>query len=244
MTITDAHTHVWLAHAEKDRRELLDCLNTVPLRRLYVSGLHGHDPDEETVTQINDAVLTLMRQDDRVRGQLYLNPRHGPAAVEEFERCRDLGFVMVKLWQATRASDPLNHPVYELCAANSMPILLHCFARFRGCSEGQSTPEDIADAAQRFPELTIQMAHMGGDFIRGIEAVVPFQNVYVDPSGTYGERGMVDYAAERLGAERVIFGSDMPGSGIYHNLGKVVGADLTEQQREQILWKNAEGVLP
>jgi len=244
MTITDAHTHVWLARAETDRCELLDCLNRVPLRRLYVSGLHGKQPDEETMTQINDAVVELMREDERVRGQLYLNPRHGAAAVDELKRCRDLGFVMVKLWQATRTSDPLNDPIYELCLANGMPVLLHCFTRYPGSAEDQSTPEDIADIARRYPELTVQMAHVGGDFIRGVEAAVPFANVYVDPSGTYGERGMIDYAVERLGAHRVIFGSDMPGSDLYHNLGKILGAELTDEQRELILWKNAEGVLP
>ena len=244
MTITDAHTHVWLGHAEQDRRELLECLERVPLRRLYVSGLHGHCPDQATVPRINDAALELMRADARVRGQLYLNPHHGAHAVEEFKRCRDLGFVMVKLWQATRASDPLNDPIYALCIEHGMPVLLHSFTRYPGSSEAQSTAEDVADAARRYPDLTIQMAHLAGDFIRGVEAVAPFPNVFADFSGSYGEYGSVDYAVERLGAERVIFGSDMPGSDIYHNLGKVLGAELSDAQRELILWRNAERVLP
>jgi predicted TIM-barrel fold metal-dependent hydrolase len=88
------------------------------------------------------------------------------------------------------------------------------------------------------------MAHIGGDFIRGVESIVPYTNVFVDPSGSYGERGMVDYAVAKLGSARVLFGSDMPGSDLYHNLGKITGADLSPSQREDILWKNAERVLP
>lgn len=244
MTIIDTHTHVWLAHAERDRRELLECIENVPLRRLYASGLHGHDPDEDTVCRINDAVLELMRSDERVRGQLYLNPRHTRQVAEEFRRCRDLGFVMVKLWQATRAGDALNFPVYDLCCEARMPVLLHCFTAYPGSSAAQTPPEDVAAVARRYPELTIQMAHIGGDFIRGVEAVVPCTNVVVDPSGSYGERGMIDYAVTRLGAERVLFGSDMPGSDLYHNLGKVTGAEISPAQREAVLWRNAERVLP
>jgi len=244
MRVIDSHTHVWLAHAQKDRRALLECLDDVPLRRLYTSGLHGHDPDADTVTQINDAVLELMRADERIRGQVYLNPRHAAGVLDELERCLDRGFVMVKLWQATRAIDPLNDPVYARCTERSVPVLLHAFTPYAGCATGQSTPEDVAAVAARYPELVIQMAHMGGDFIRGVETVAPHTNVCVDPSGSYGERGMINYAVERLGAERVLFGSDMPGSDFYHNLGKILSADLTENQRELILWKNAERMLP
>lgn len=244
MTVIDAHTHVWLSRAENDRRELLDSIETVPLRRLYVTGLHNHRPDEETVVRINDAALELMRRDERVHGLLYLNPRHEKQVPEEFQRCRDLGFVMVKLWQATTADDPLNEPVYELCLEYGMPVLLHCFCPVRGATSDQNPPEAIAVVARRHPDLTVMLAHQGGDFIRGVEAVIGLSNVYVDFSGTYGERGMVDYAVERLGADHVIFGSDMPGSDIYHNLGKVYGADLTEEQRDLVLWKNAERILP
>ena len=65
----------------------------------------------------------------------------------------------------------------------------------------------------------------------------------MDISGSYGETGMVEYAAERLGAERVLFGSDMPGSDCYHNLGKVTGADLSEEAKAMILCGNAERIL-
>ncbi|MBT3379830.1 MAG: amidohydrolase [Lentisphaerae bacterium] len=244
MTVIDAHTHVWLRRAENDRRALLDCIESVPLKRLYVTGLDNHRPDEDTVVRINDAALELMRRDERVRGMLYLNPRHEKQVSEEFHRCRDLGFVMVKLWQATTADDRLNEPVYELCLEYGMPVLLHCFCPVRGATSDQNPPEAIASVARRHPELTVMLAHEGGDFIRGVEAVVGLPNVYVDFSGTYGERGMVDYAVEHLGADHVIFGSDMPGSDIYHNLGKVYGANLTEDQRDLVLWKNAERVLP
>jgi len=242
--VIDAHCHVWLSKAAEDRRKLIEALERVPLERLYVSGLQGHDPVPETVVKINDAVHELLKSYPNVRGQAYLNPRHREWAVEELKRCRDLGFSMVKLWVATRANDPLNFPIYEAAAAQRMPLLLHSFYKARGQLPHESTPSDVAEAARRYPECTFLMAHMAGDFICGTESVAGLPNVFVDPSGTYGEKGMIEYAVERLGADHVIFGSDMPGSDIYHNLGKVFGADIGEDERELILHGNAERVLP
>ena len=244
MTLIDAHTHVWLAHAEQDRRDLLDAMDRIPLRRLYTSGLHGHYPTPEEVRAINDAVVPLLRADARAQGQMYLNPRHEAHVPDEFKRCRDLGFAMVKLWQATGATEPCNFPVYELCIAHKMPLLLHCFCPCAGSAPEQATPEEVADVAKRFPELTIVMAHMGGDFLRGVDAIVDCPNVVTDFSGSYGERGMVDYAVQKLGSERILFGSDMPASDLHHNLGKVFGAKLNAEQQADILWRNAERILP
>lgn len=244
LKVIDAHAHIWLSQAERDRRELVEALDKVPIERIYVSGLHGHDQSPDTVVRINDAVHEMLAADPRARGQAYLNPRHGQHALEELRRCHDLGFCMVKLWVATRADDPLNFPVYEAAAALGMPLLLHSFVKARGQLLNESTPWDVAEAARRYPECTFLMAHMGGDFIFGCESVAELPNVFVDPSGSYGEKGMIEYAVQRLGADRVIFGSDMPGSDIYHNLGKVVGASISDAEREAILHRNAERVLP
>lgn len=243
MKIIDAHTHVWLSHADRDRRELQEAAERVPLDRFYVSGLCGHDPDVETVVAINDAVAELLRTCPLARGQLYLNPRHQRQVADEFRRCRDLGFQGVKLWQATRADDPLNFPVYEMAAEHSMPVLLHSFTTFPGASDGQSAPETVAEVAMRYPDCMFQMAHVAGDFVRGAEAVAGLPNVVVDFSGSYGEAGTLEYTVAALGADHVVFGSDMPGSDIYHNLGKVSGADLPRAVKEKILFTNAERFL-
>ena len=244
MKIIDMHTHVWLAHAEANRRDLMESVAEVPLERVYVSGLEGHEPEAAIVPAINDAVLELMRQCPQARGQMYLNPRHVAQVPEEFKRCRDLGFSMIKLWVATKANDPLNYPVYELAIEHNMPVLLHCFLKAGEQTPHETLPADFAEAARRYPECVFIMAHIAGDFIAGTECVVGLDNAFVDMSGSYGEKGMVEYAVERLGAEHVLFGTDMPGSSFYHNLGKILGADVSDEAKALILYGNAERVLP
>ena len=244
MKIIDVHTHVWLANAEECRRELMEAVERVPLERVYASGLHGHQPNARTVVEINNAVYELLKVCPQAHGQLYLNPRHVDQVMEEFKRCRGLGFDSIKLWVATKANDPLNFPIYEAAIEHGMPVLLHCFEKSTAQKEYETLPWEFAEAARRYPECTFLMAHIAGDFISGTECVVGLDNVYVDPSGSYQEHGMVEYAVERLGAEHVMFGTDMPGSDIYHNLGKVIAADISDEAKELILHKNAERVLP
>ena len=244
MKVIDSHTHVWLSKAEADRRELLECVEEVPLERIYVSGLPGYEPTADQVVAANDEVKLLLDACPVARGQLYLNPALESEAMAEFSRCVDMGFCMVKLWMATRASDPRNFPIYEAAIERGMPVLLHCFEYRFDHAPNQSNAVDFREAATRYPECTFIMAHMSGNFVTGVEAAAGLPNAYVDFCGTYGELGMVDYAVDRLGADRVLFGSDMPGSDIYHNIGKVTGAAITAEEQGLIMHGNADRVLP
>lgn len=244
MKVIDSHTHVWLLRAESDRRELLECVEEVPLERIYVSGIPGYHPTAEQMIAANDEVHTFLKMCPSARGLIYLNPALEARAMDEFKRCVDLGFCMVKLWMATRASDPRNFPIYEAAIERRMPVLLHAFEFRFDHAPNQTNAVDFREAATRYPECTFIMAHMSGNFVTGVEAAVGLSNAYVDLCGTYGELGMVDYAVERLGADRVLFGSDMPGSDVYHNIGKVTGAAITPEQRAMILHDNAARILP
>lgn len=243
-TIIDFHTHIWLNTAQDDRRMLHEEVEQVPLRRIVVCGLKDVNPDINTVRAINDEVGIFLSECSVARGFVYLNPRHGVKAIDELKRCMDNGFVGIKLWIATLADDALNFPVYEAAIQYNLPVLLHSLDKTVKEYEHESRSNHVAEAARRYPECTFIMAHLSGKFIAGANAAKPYPNLYVDICGSFGERGMVDYAVQTLGAERVLFGSDMPTcADIYHNLGKVLAAKLTPEEQELILWKNAEQIL-
>ena len=45
---------------------------------------------------------------------------------------------------------------------------------------------------------------------------------------------------KELGVERILFATDMTMEG---GVGKILGADLTEAQRERIFWQNFQAIL-
>lgn len=85
-------------------------------------------------------------------------------------------------------------------------------------------------------------AHIGGggDWEWAIKQLRQTPSVYLDTSGSVVDEGMVEMAARELGIGRLLFGTDMTMEG---GVGKILGADLTEAQRERIFWKNMKAIL-
>ena len=74
---------------------------------------------------------------------------------------------------------------------------------------------------------------------RGVADVQDCPNVLVDTSGSQPEQGIVEWAVAQLGAERLVYGSDVVGRDFGTQLGRVLGARLTARQRDLILGGNA-----
>lgn len=202
-------------------------------------------PAPAAVRKGNDAVLGLMADHpEEVIGFCYVNPRHGDEALAEIDRCVvQEGMGGIKLWQACNASDKRVDPIAERAAELGVPILQHAWYKVGGSSSGESTPADVAVMAARHPKTMIVMAHLTGAGERGLADIAPYKNLSVDISGGEPEAGMVELAVKRLGARRVVFGTDTPIRSYGATLGKVLGAKLTVRQRNLILGENARRLL-
>ena len=125
----------------------------------------------------------------------------------------------------------------------NIPILYHAWYKAFDQGAGESTPAEVADLARRFPKVTIVMAHLTGDGERGVLDIVDCPNVLIDTSGGQPEAALVEYAVEKLGAERVIYGSDWPIRDFGTQVGRVLGAALRPEEHALILRENARRIL-
>jgi predicted TIM-barrel fold metal-dependent hydrolase len=87
------------------------------------------------------------------------------------------------------------------------------------------------------------MAHLGGQAESAINTVSPYPNVAVDTSGTIIGAHEVALAVERLGADRVVFGSDLHHACLSANVGKILGAGLDDDTLERVLGRTAASWL-
>ena len=65
----------------------------------------------------------------------------------------------------------------------------------------------------------------------------------VETSGFDATAGFIEMAVRELGAERIVFGSHLPSRSLGTELGKVVGADITEEDKRLILGENYRSLL-
>lgn len=203
------------------------------------------DPTPDELREQNDQVMRALKQfRDRTLGFVYLNPNHLQFSLEEFDRrVRDGPMVGIKLWTAKRCSALELDPIIERAAALNAAIYQHTWLKVGGNLPGESTPFDVVELARRHPSVPIICGHAGGDWERGICAIRASRNVLIDVAGFDPTAGAVEMAVRELGPERIVFGSDAGIRGFASQLAKVLGAEVSDGARRQILSGNLRRLL-
>jgi predicted TIM-barrel fold metal-dependent hydrolase len=203
------------------------------------------DPTPEQFREQNDQVLTAISHwHHRAFGFVYLSPAHEKESLAELDRCvQDGPMVGIKLWVARRCNvesvDSIVRRAIELKAI----IYQHTWLKTTGNLEGESTPADLVALAKRHPEASIICGHTGGNWELGIRTVRDQANVSVDLGGGDPTAGIVEMAVRELGASRVLYGSDVAGRSISSQLGKVTSAQISAEEKQQILGVNLRRLM-
>jgi predicted TIM-barrel fold metal-dependent hydrolase len=241
--IIDSHAHFW---SSDDLGIVVNEARRLGLRRVCVSSLFDWDwNDAPDPGAGNSAVYEAAGENPELLGYVYLDPRFPDLVQDQIDLY--LGhpsMIGVKLWIACRANDPLVHPIAERAERDGFLMLVHSWRRGNKLAKGHQTlPSQVGEMAASFPGVDVIMAHLGGDWENGIREVADVQNVSVDTCGSINEAGMVEMAVDVLGAERVLFGSDAPGSGYLPNIGKVTSARIEDADKALILGGNMARLL-
>ena len=248
----DCHLHVWTedeSTPEKraDRAEqLVREMELMGVDRIALIGEVGTTVEE--CRRCNETVAAYVREyPDHFYGWARVDPRLGDAAVEEFRRAvQEDGLVGLKhhFWTTpVNISDPEFFPLAEAAVEMDVPIIAHVMQRleadYRDPSEAFT--EDVVELAERYPDLKLISAHIvaGGDAEYRIKNVEDVDNVILDISGSNCESGMVEMAAEYLGPERLVFGTD---TWLQPGVGKLEGLDLPPEDKVTIAY-NFEDLL-
>lgn len=252
MRIIDIHTHPLLRQDKRGRAgadQLIACARHHGIEHLVALGdvlAFGRSPSEKQIRIINDETHGLMRRHPGViTGFCHLNPTLGARAVRrEIERCVPLGFRGLKLEIANNAADVSMNPLMEAARQHKLLVLQHAWSMTKiGERAFHTDPEDVATLAKRFPDVRIIMAHLTGDGVRGVLAVKDCPNVVVDTSGAAPESGIVEYAVEQLGADRIVYGSDVPIRDFSVAIARITGSRLDAATQRKILHDNAAKLL-
>ena len=227
--------------------KLLEFADRVGIARLCVfMGMEwANDPTPEKMRQDNDDVLRAIgRFPERAFGFVYLNPKHTQASLDELNRCvRDGPMVGVKLWVAQRCHVRELDPLIERATALKAVVYQHTWLKISGNLPGESTPADLAELASRHPRATIVFGHSGGDWEIGLRTVRPHKNTFADLAGSDPTAGFTEMAVRELGADRVLYGSDVGGRSFASQLAKVLGADIPDSAKQLVLSENLKRLL-
>jgi uncharacterized protein len=192
------------------------------------------------------AMELIIEACERFPGRLYgfirLNPRHLEESLKLLDRAvGELGFRGLKLHPVSTLAHPGQPETIALVRAAGelgVPTLFHCG------DEPLSTPLSIEPAAAACPDAKIILGHMGGyrHVDEAIDVAQRHPNIILETSAMpYPEK--IREAIDRIGVDRVIFGSDGPVSSPALERQKVVRAGLTEDETRLVLGGTAATLL-
>ena len=124
--------------------------------------------------------------------------------------------------------------VYQMLSDNGIPLVLE----HAGAPAGQ-----VHAICEAYPDLKVILVQC--EFFQNRNLYMLMQrhpNLYLEISTYYVYSGVEDLV-RRFGSRRVLFGSHMPFQEGAAPLGMTLLADLTQDQKEDILCKNAERLL-
>ncbi len=192
------------------------------------------------VSVINDFIVSVCAGEPSFVGFGSLHP-YMEGMEAEIERMKKIGIRGVKLhadFQGFSLDDPKAYAMYE-AVEGEFPVLFH----MGDVNTENTTPEQLAEIVKRFPRLKVIAAHFGGYTVwdRALGCLTDL-DIMVDTSSTLDFVGAKKGTelVRAFGAERCLFGTDYSMWDHAEELARFDQMELTDSERQKILWDNAE----
>ena len=192
------------------------------------------DPD-------NRSMAKALQGHPRLLGFAMINPYGPEGGVPELERAvGEWGMKGMKLVPLRHGYDiDTEVPIRAMqCAERlGLPVSIHSGAHY-------CLPWQIADLARKFPTVPVIMDHMGWRYYvdGAINVAMTTPNIYLE-TAMVSMPGYIKLAVNKLGADRVIYGSDYPTGSPASMLEVVKAANLKPEEEALVLGGTLARVL-
>lgn len=185
----------------------------------------------EVIVEENEYLHQLIDQVDCLYQWVVVDPRIAETFAQAEQMLQHKKCVGIKL-----------HPMYHKYSLEEYADKLFSFAsRFHTVVliHPEKEASYILPIADRYPDVTFIMAHLGGKpYVDAIE-FSRHKNVYTDTSGIASSNNlMVEYAHSRIGADYILFGTDTYSAAFQR--GRIEYALIPEEDKRKILLDNTK----
>ncbi|HIE08741.1 MAG TPA: metal-dependent hydrolase [Armatimonadetes bacterium] len=236
MAIIDIHAHygAWPFPSKGEELErLLRFLDKYGVEKCVLSSSRAIAHD---FVRGNAELAEVLGRDPRLFGYVTLNPNYIELCEREMAQYLrgETKFVGAKLHHSYTGVSPDSPETREVLARlrrYDVPVLVHTYSA--------SDVRQVAKLAAEFRQTKFILAHMGArDWREAIRLARVHTNLFLDPCCSVPDADKISEAVRAL-PHRVVFGSDMTLLHPAYTLGMVMDADLSDAEREAVLYRNA-----
>lgn len=238
--VVDMHAHLMygaVPWGEDPADHLVQAMDQSGVKTSLVSSLAYSGFRMEACNEL--MYQAMQKYPDRLKGYVYIWPGDPKAVRAEAERRLAQGFTGLKMLVLMGFDYlyPGYAPAFEIANERCLPVLLHCYG-------GQAGLDDVPVLAERYPDVRFVCAHAGAQQVEHhIRIAKQVEHAYMELCTSSATYRAVETLFENVPLERIVWGADDLPLNMSHQLGKVLGAQIPEDAKVQILSGNARRLL-
>jgi predicted TIM-barrel fold metal-dependent hydrolase len=180
---------------------------------------------------------------DRFRAYWVINPNYPERIQKEIAQFSKMegfvGFKFLSDYHKYPITSSRYEPALKYADENALLILMHTWG-----NSSFSAPSLVENLANKYSDVTFFMGHSGyGDWEKSIQVARDHQNVYLELTSAYRVNRVIDWMVQEASSKKIIFGNDLPWFDPHYGIGCVLFSRITDEDRHNILHRNAEGLL-
>lgn len=210
--------------------EILKEINKTANIEKMMCSTFGAVLSDEFVEAENEYMFRVSQENDSVFQWVVVDPRQTNTFVQAEKMLKNEKCVGIKIHPSAHKYDleEYGDKIFSFAENMEAVVLIH----------PKAEADYILPFADRFTKVKFILAHIWGKpHVDAIE-YAKHANVYVDTSGSASmQNGIIEYAVERVGSERILFGTDTYAAGAQR--GRIDYARISDEDKFNILRGNA-----
>ncbi|MBR7111018.1 MAG: amidohydrolase family protein [Clostridia bacterium] len=244
INVIDTHTHMGaIAGVSSPICEMEDCLAYLEkkaVKQIWCTP----DADYHCPMNFNSEIQSYMKKyPGKVLGYYAFNPNYEQDYIDRIgmvlENDSFIGVKVLPEYHGNKLDGKNYVRCLEFANEHNLIFLSHTWG-----GSPCNSPDNVAKILPKYRNLQFVMGHSApGALDDAIELVKTYDNVYLDICDIHRNSGIIEKMCREVGSEKVIFGTDMPWYDPSYAIGSVIYADITDNDRENIFYKNAERMI-
>ena len=242
--VIDAHAHLGsvfgFPSVDGNPQSIIKVMDQIGIDRLLVSSLPAIFGQAQYG---NNRLLELIRAyPQRIAGYMALDVGYPETILPEMERCFQAGLQAIKIYSFLnnpRSGPNYDHPNYDrifnFANERGLPILAHTWG---------DELDQLDGAFKTYDNINWLVAHTGSkDLDKYVRCANTYERVYLETCFSACPRGLIEQLTREVPEHKIIWGSDQPFMSATHQIGRILFAQISPEQKRAILGENVQRIL-